>query len=395
MIWIVLTALIGLAAAISAAPFLASSKSSPKINQRAAFYNRQIAEIDRDAASGVATESEAAALRIEAQRRLLNAAQSLEPIDHAMQKPRLFAALAIAGFVTLAGTGVYILKGSPTTPSPARTDKVRLAPLGAADTGGPALGSVDVMIEGLKARLEQSPNDAEGWRMLGWSYFNLGKNREAAEAYSHAVSLEPDNSAFQSAYGEALVLTAGGFVVPEALKAFDATLAIEPDEPRARFFKGLALDQAGGPSAAISAWVEMVNSAPPGADWVADLRRRIEARAVETGFDLAGRMTPESLPATLAAAQAGPSAEQVTAAMALPADDRQAMIEGMVARLAARLAENPDDADGWIRLIRSRMVLGRTDAARDDLRRALAAFEANPKLRERIVTEARGLGVEL
>ncbi len=61
----------------------------------------------------------------------------------------------------------------------------------------------------------------------------------------------------------------------------------------------------------------------------------------------------------------------------MAADDRQAMIAGMVASLDARLRENPEDVDGWARLVRSYMVLERRDDARAALERARTALASN------------------
>jgi cytochrome c-type biogenesis protein CcmH len=53
-------------------------------------------------------------------------------------------------------------------------------------------------------------------------------------------------------------------------------------------------------------------------------------------------------------------------------DEQAEMIEAMVGGLAERLKREPDDADGWIRLIRSYVVLGRADEAAAAARAALA-----------------------
>jgi len=69
------------------------------------------------------------------------------------------------------------------------------------------------------------------------------------------------------------------------------------------------------------------------------------------------------------------------------------MVQQMVERLAARLRENPRDADGWIRLMRSRMVLNQPDAAREALRSGLAAFPNEAATQQRLRTAAGELGV--
>lgn len=64
---------------------------------------------------------------------------------------------------------------------------------------------------------------------------------------------------------------------------------------------------------------------------------------------------------------------------AMSPDEQAAMIQSMVAGLAARLEANPDDAEGWGRLIRARMVLGEVDQARRDLQSAQSQFADQPE----------------
>jgi cytochrome c-type biogenesis protein CcmH len=94
-----------------------------------------------------------------------------------------------------------------------------------------------------------------------------------------------------------------------------------------------------------------------------------------------------------AAAEKGPSPQDVQAADAMPPTDRAAMIRGMVDGLASRLERSPRDADGWIRLIRSRAVLGEVELAKQALARGLAAFAADAPERNRIAAAAQELGV--
>ncbi|NOX82434.1 MAG: c-type cytochrome biogenesis protein CcmI [Alphaproteobacteria bacterium] len=392
MLWVVLTIFLGIAAAFAAAPLLRKAAAVPHTNSRAQLYQRQINEIDKEETHGVISTPEAEALRVEAQRRLLAASSIKTTKEAQMPLSRTSTALAIAGMVIAGGVGLYAVKGSPSVPSTnhiARAANIQ-APPKATSTTQP-LNSVEGMVDGLVARLANNPDDVDGWRMLGWSYFNMDRYGEAADAYQRAVALAPDNVDYQSAYGEAMVRAAGGLVNDEALAVFNTALALNAEDPRARFFKGLALDQAGDASGAISTWIEMVNSAPAGADWVDGLRQRIFEKAREAGVDIGGRIA--AAPDTATTASRGPTTAQVMAAMERPANDRQAMIEGMVANLAARLKENPGDSDGWIKLIRSKTVLGRQGEAVEDLKSALNAFEDAPETRARIIAEAQALGV--
>jgi cytochrome c-type biogenesis protein CcmH len=65
------------------------------------------------------------------------------------------------------------------------------------------LPDVNTMIERLADRLKTSPRDIEGWRMLGWSYFQTGRYQQAATAYARAVELEPSSAEFKRAYEDA------------------------------------------------------------------------------------------------------------------------------------------------------------------------------------------------
>jgi cytochrome c-type biogenesis protein CcmH len=65
------------------------------------------------------------------------------------------------------------------------------------------LPDVNTMIERLAARLEATPGDVKGWRLLGWSYFNTGRYKQAAAAYAKAVELDPNSAELKASYEEA------------------------------------------------------------------------------------------------------------------------------------------------------------------------------------------------
>lgn len=71
------------------------------------------------------------------------------------------------------------------------------------EPAGKPLPDVSTMIERLAARLETTPEDIQGWRMLGWSYFNTGHYEQAAAAYARAVELDPSSAELKASYEEA------------------------------------------------------------------------------------------------------------------------------------------------------------------------------------------------
>lgn len=69
---------------------------------------------------------------------------------------------------------------------------------------------INAMVERLAARLEQQPDDVEGWTRLGRSYMVLHRPAKARDAFAHAVRLKPDDTALRQALGEATNAAAAG-----------------------------------------------------------------------------------------------------------------------------------------------------------------------------------------
>tara|TARA_R110000772_G_scaffold60328_22_gene136297 strand:- start:2684 stop:3871 length:1188 start_codon:yes stop_codon:yes gene_type:complete len=265
--------------------------------------------------------------------------------------------------------------------------------------------SVGEVIAGLEKKLQESPDDAESWRMLGWSYFETGKFPESATAMKRATTLDPDNPEYWSMLGEALVMSSDGQQVPaDAAQAFRNALKHDPKDPRARYFLAVQKDISGDHRGAIDDWFTLLEDTPADAPYAADIRRVIGQVAENEGIDVAARLAKAapaaptggistSGPAVATAAIPGPSRQQMKEAAALPAGQQEAMIAGMVDGLDKRLTANPNDANGWIMLIRSRMQLGQTVQAKQALERGLKAFRNDGAEAKRIREAAAALGV--
>ncbi|WP_321325608.1 tetratricopeptide repeat protein [uncultured Parasphingorhabdus sp.] len=274
-----------------------------------------------------------------------------------------------------------------------------------ADAGTEEAPSVDEVIDGLEKKLQENPDDAESWRMLGWSYFETGKFAESATAMKRATTLDPDNPEYWSMLGEALVMASNGQQVPDdAAAAFRNALKHDSKDPRARYFLAVEKDMAGDHRGAIDDWFALLEDTPADAPYAADIRRVIGQVAENEGMDVKARLAKAAPaaptggvttdgPAVATAAIPGPSRQQMQEAAALPPGQQEAMIANMVDGLDERLQSNPDDANGWIMLIRSRMQLGQTVQAKQALDRALKAFKNDGAESKRIREAAAALGV--
>lgn len=259
---------------------------------------------------------------------------------------------------------------------------------------GKAIDDVDTMIGRLAARLEKNPTDGEGYRMLAWSYAMTGRPDQAIAPYRRALALLPNSALVHSGYGEALAGMAGNKVTPEARVQFERAVALDPAEPRARYFLALWQAQNGAPKPALEAWIRLANSGPADAPWQTDVRRKIDEVAGQLGVDVKGRI--KAAPAVSSLSSTMPPAldsATIQAANAMPAQDRQAMVDQMVGSLAGKLKADPRDADRWVLLLRSRMVLKQSDQAAADLAAARKALAGDAASLSKINAAAREFGI--
>ncbi|GIK99338.1 MAG: c-type cytochrome biogenesis protein CcmI [Alphaproteobacteria bacterium] len=343
-----------------------------------AVYRDQLAELDRDIARGVLSPEQAAAARLEIERRILAAAGPEErPAPAAARSARAprWVAAALAVALPALALSVYVQLGAPGLLS----GSARLAAPDA--PGAEAPDDLVALADQLAKRMAETPDDPRGWLLLARSYAALGRYQDSATAYaaaiSHGAAEGPQGAEVQAAYGEALAASAGGQITVAAQAAFEAALAIDPAEPRARFYLALAEAQKGRVQEALDAWVALEAEAPADAPWRPAVTAQIEQAAAALGLDPATLPGRAAKPAPTPGFAPGPSEEEMEAAAEMTPEERDAFIRGMVDRLADRLESDPDDLDGWIRLARAHAVLGDSAKAQEAWARAAALAPGN------------------
>ncbi len=282
MIWLVLIPLALIAAVGVLLPFIAPARGddAPPDGQTPLALRDRLTEIDRQAAEGDLSETEASALRLEAQRRILSEARTADSAARPLSPRGLkLVGFGSALFVLLGAAGLYGLMGRPDLSSPD------------AEVAAQPDSSIDRMIAALEAQVVETPDDGEMFRILGQAYSQAGRFEDAARAYERGAALLPQDGRIQSARGEALVQAAEGVVTDEAFAAFRAANALDPAEPRTRYFLALRKDQTGDRDGAMDDWIALLNSAPEGAPWVPQVRALVDRVAAERGIDVSDRLT--------------------------------------------------------------------------------------------------------
>lgn len=326
-------------------------------------YRAQLTEIDEELARGSLTANEAGAAKLEIQRRLLRADAAAEgKTVMASRRSVITGTIVVLLLVPVLGGGIYLSIGRP------QATQVDLAAMQQrAAQEAQIRAETERMIAQLRERLAAEPNRADGWLLLGRSLLAIDRADEAVPALDRVIALQPDETEAYALRAEAQTLAADGSVTAPAQRDFRAVLERDPQHPGARYYLGLARLQEGDTRGAYDDWYGLAAESPADAPWLDVVQARLRELAPRLGIALA-QAVPEPKPP----AQAGPSREQMDAAQQMSDEDRNAMVRGMVDRLAERLQDNPNDADGWLRLARAREVLGEVDAAREALRRAVA-----------------------
>ena len=228
------------------------------------------------------------------------------------------------------------------------------------------------------------------------SFSDGGRYADAELAYRNAIRILGPDAERMNGLGETLVLRNDGIVTDDAQMAFQAALKLEPNNPRADFYLALALEQSGRRAEALAAFQDIAKASPPTAPWMPLVNQHIAANSA--GMPLANPPAETAAAGTTPAnpaAPGNPSAEDIANAQAMSEADRGEMIRGMVANLDARLKEDPNNFEGWMRLVRSYAMLKDKEKAEAALQDGLKAFPAAGAEGQQLLAMARELGLDV
>ena len=374
MLFWIIAAVLTLGASLTVLlPFTRHAEGEAGTSHDLEVYRDQLGEIDKDTARGLIAPSDVEQARAEIARRIikLDAENAREPKKTSQLTPQLVVVIAVLA-VPLLSWSIYTAIGSPDVPS---------QPLSARLSQKLSDSSVDELIARAEAHLIANPSDCRGWDVLAPVYLRMGRSDDAVTAYRNAIRIEGSTAARQSGFGEAIAGSAGGIVTSDARLAFEAALKLEPANPKARYFLALALAQEGKVADAAIAWRQLAESLPADSPWRPSTEQVIAQAEART--------------ATAKADAPRPSQGDIGAAASLSSGNRTALIEGMIETLDEKLRQNPRDPEGWMQLVRSYQVLGKTDQVQDALGRAYAVLGRDSEDGRKLTELAVSLGLKV
>ncbi len=382
LLWVILASLTAIVLLILLRPLIgASANEHAREAFDAAVYRDQLGEIDADRDRGLIGEAEAEAARLEIARRLLQADSTEHALPHHKTgSGRARAAMiAIATALPLLALGLYLVYGSPRLPD---------QPLALRLEDPANSQNLEALVARVEARLREHPEEGDGWDVIAPVYMGWNRYQDAADAYGEAIRLLGPSAKRLSGQGQALVLANNGVVSEEARGALERAVEMDASLIEPRILIAIAKEQDGQFAAAIEDWRALLEQNGGDAPW----RQMVEQRIASDEAHLSGRApAPEQAPQ---AGGAGPSGADIAAAQDMSPADRQAMIEQMVQRLAARLDQDGSDLGGWLKLVKAYSVLERKDDAKKALARARSQFTGNTQALEQLDQLAAELGLK-
>src|SRR3954470_22719531 len=245
----------------SSVPVLTPERSNLDI------HRIQLAELQKDVEAGTLGPDRYQQAMNELERRVLEESSAI-PISPRALASRKTVPVIVGIFIPLTATLLYLYLGN-------------LQGIGAPRHPAGDLSSITPdqfqdMTAKLAARMQQNPDDAEGWKMLGRAYRAMERYAEANEAFKKAVALTPQNADLLADYAESSALQAGRSLAGEPTRLLDRAMKLEPDNAKVLTLSASAAFGGGDYKTAIKRWEAVLKQPNLGGELVQALRTGVE-----------------------------------------------------------------------------------------------------------------------
>jgi len=280
--WLMCAVFVAIALAFVLPPLLQGSGKKPDERGRPeaniAVYRDQIAELEADQRNGIISREQYEQDRDELERRLLeDVATPDEPSTKSAKpvKAGRGVVYAVALGIPIVALSLYFRVGNPNAISSATARSQPTGPVSQQGAGQRSQQQIEANVAALAKRLEQNPNDAEGWIMLARSYGSLEKYGDANAAYAKATALKSNDADLLADYAFALAMANGQQLQGEPTELIDKALKLDPESPKALELAGSAAFQAKDYGRAVTYWQKLLKKAPANSEVAKSLSERI------------------------------------------------------------------------------------------------------------------------
>ena len=319
--------------------------STTELDSEQRFYQARLSEIEKDLELGRLDKVSADAAKTEEARRLIKTSETSKTVSISRSNKSIVILAALS--LPLFTIPFYNNVGSPQVVSPSSSQGNNSGEL-----------SMVQLLEIAEKRLKSNPDDVNGWTAIAPVYVRVGRFQDAINAYENILRVEGRSPENIIKLADVYISQSKGQVNEQAKTLISEVLTIDPNNPIAKFYTGIIALQNDDKDETIRIWQGIVDKAVGNEDWLPLVKNRISELKMSEPL--------ASLPKL--------DQDTVKFAKEMKPEERTKMIGEMVSRLAKRLEENPDDKEGWERLIRSYIVLERTDDAKAAVQKASTQY---------------------
>jgi cytochrome c-type biogenesis protein CcmH len=261
--------------------------STGEINEaNLAVYRDQLRELEADLHNGIVSKEQYEQDRDELERRLLEDVSPGEVRATSRAKASRSSrnlAYSLAVGMSMIAILLYLRLGNQNARSAAQEtsapEPASASAPAASNSGEMTKQQIEANVAALAKRLEQNPNDAQGWAMLARSYSEMQNYKEASAAYEKATAMNSNDATLWADYAYALAMARGRDMQGKPVELVNRALQIDPQNPKALALAGNAAFEAKNYHQAIDYWQKLLKVTPPNSEVAQTLTDRInEAR---------------------------------------------------------------------------------------------------------------------
>ena len=292
LFWLIALLLIIVALVICIRSLLLARQKDETVtaDDNAALLQQRLDELNSDLDNGVITPEEAENSRKEIQLATLGLQTSAPSRATTSSKYNRVTALFLVTFVPVFVFLFYAYLGRP--------DLLTEAPTQASQQGPITAAQIEQMVAGLEQRLDENPEDVEGWQMLYRSYMVLERYEDALLAAEKLYELEGEKPEVLLRYVDALAMANDQQLTGKPTEIIERILEIEPDNASALWLAGMAARDRGELQQALQYWEGLLPRLEEGSQPKQQLQQMIGLVRQQMGNSLTN-LDPETVSITV------------------------------------------------------------------------------------------------